>query len=229
MTSAAASPSSGRRFADACGTADRTGRPGQSCDRRRTTRTSRSPRRCTVLPRPAASRSAEGVPFAPPGCRNCSRVVQQVPGGAVLVVADPDGEVVRDPTPGEEPRRSCRWRDARRDARTSAPAGCSVSCVRPRYSCAQERHAAVGIVLPAVLAVEDDRAPAPAVPALAATAWPIASSLPIRSRPPPVAGRCAGSGSRSGRSGAWSRKTICSDLPCSSTRHGRYSISGVAT
>ena len=31
-----------------------------------------------------------------------ARVVQQIPGRAVFVVSDPDGEVVRDPTAGEQ-------------------------------------------------------------------------------------------------------------------------------
>ena len=81
--------------------------------------------------------------------------VQGVPGAVVLVVADPDGEVVADPAPGEEARQGV----GRRVLAEELPDRHGRDALVARgvlVEGAEERDAAVGEVFPAVLAVEDD-------------------------------------------------------------------------
>src|SRR5262249_3225436 len=80
--------------------------------------------------------------------------VQGVPGGVVLLVADPDGEVVVDPAAGEQVRQRVARRLALQvvaDPHRLDVGGPAAALVQG----AQERHAAARVMLPAVLAVED--------------------------------------------------------------------------
>src|SRR5262249_15798688 len=81
--------------------------------------------------------------------------VQGVPGGVVLLLGDPDGEVVPDPATGEQPREGVPGRVLFQEvaALHRADLGALAAAL---VEGAQEDHAAVGVVLPAVLAVEDD-------------------------------------------------------------------------
>ena len=81
--------------------------------------------------------------------------VQRVPGGVVLFVADPDGEVVVDPAAGEQPRQRVAWRVlAQEFADRDGPHARRRRAALVQL--AQELHAAAGVVFPAVLAVQDD-------------------------------------------------------------------------
>src|SRR6266851_3041596 len=84
-----------------------------------------------------------------------ARPVERIPGRIVFLVADPDGEVVTDPTAGKQ-----MWqRVVRRmffQERTDLDR-LQIACAHTTLiKGAEEGHAAAGIMLPAVLAVEND-------------------------------------------------------------------------
>ena len=105
--------------------------------------------------------------------------MQGVPGGVVLLVADPDGEVVADPAAGEQARQRVARRMLLQVFADRAPGGRPASCVQRLVEGAQEGHAAAGVVLPAVLAVEDDAHQGRA--RRRATAWPMPCRQPMKS------------------------------------------------
>src|SRR5262245_35315209 len=83
-----------------------------------------------------------------------ARAVQRIPGGVVFVVPDPNRKIVIDPTAGEQVRQ--------RVARgmllqvIAQPDGLNAFGARAAFiQSAQKRHAALGIMLPAVFAVEN--------------------------------------------------------------------------
>ena len=89
----------GRRSAGACETGSRTGRPGRWSDRRRTTRTSRCPRRCRSPPRPFGR-------IAGLESRGTAPLLALLPASA----ADARGSGAGRPRPCCPPRGRSRWR-----------------------------------------------------------------------------------------------------------------------
>src|SRR5262245_17381789 len=84
-----------------------------------------------------------------------ARDVQQVPGEVVLLVADPDVEVVEDPASGEEVRKGVAGRMALEVfADLHRPNARRLQA--PFVQGPQEGYAAAGIMLPAVFAIHDD-------------------------------------------------------------------------
>src|SRR5262245_58632614 len=83
------------------------------------------------------------------------RLVQQVPGGVVFVVADPDGEIVGDPTAREQSPDTVGGRVV---AEVIAYAGGTDDGMPRRTSIErpQEFDTAVRVILPAVFAVQND-------------------------------------------------------------------------
>src|SRR5205823_3443797 len=90
------------------------------------------------------------------GDQDRAGTVQGIPAAVVLGMSDPDGEIVADPAPGVEPlQRALRRMLAEEFADADRPDPRVAD--RPLVDRAEERDAAVRIILPTVLAVEDDR------------------------------------------------------------------------
>src|SRR5262249_54212097 len=90
------------------------------------------------------------------GEQELARDMQFVPAAVVLGMTDPDGEILADPAPGEEPLQRLPWwmlGEELADADRANP-GVAHDLLVHR---AEEPDAPVGVILPAVLAVEDDR------------------------------------------------------------------------
>src|SRR5262249_44044318 len=85
-----------------------------------------------------------------------ARGVQLVPAAVVFGMTDPDREVVADPAPGEEPVQGLPRGMLGEELAQANRADARVAH-RLLVDRAEERDAAGGVMLPAVLAVEDDR------------------------------------------------------------------------
>src|SRR5262245_22129173 len=89
------------------------------------------------------------------GEQELARLVEQVPGGVVFVVADPDGEIVRYPTAREKSPDAVGGRVVAQVITHTGGADDGMPC-RTAIERPQEFDAAVRVILPAVFAVKND-------------------------------------------------------------------------